>query len=326
MKFNSLSCLIAISLTVVDVQAFAPINPRLGSSQAATIISQNYGQETILHMAAGGKKKRRRRKKSTPEASSPSPSVEGSTTSSGDDMPTIDELKSIANFDPKNAGSGPSVPPTLDAAMIDSAASGAAPGAAENFSDLVELPDIRDALRTKALKKIELEEEEKRARPKINRRDKKAMLQLLEEQPFADADDSYFEEEEYGTVSALLAEGAKPFLGIPPGPLQVGHFIGALGIVLMAFVEYPGFPLTNLPTPLRGALQGGLATIYLVNAVLAIFAVFKAAERGQSSGLWAAKTFSVGGLAFDQLTQLPTLKEIEEVENRKGARAIKKKK
>lgn len=81
--------------------------------------------------------------------------------------------------------------------------------------------------------------------------------QLLEQQPFADADASYFEEEEYGTVSALLAEGAMPFLGLPSGPLQVGHFIGALGIVLMAFVEYPGFPLTNLPTPIRDALQGG---------------------------------------------------------------------
>jgi hypothetical protein len=81
--------------------------------------------------------------------------------------------------------------------------------------------------------------------------------QLLEEQPFADADDSYFEDEAYGTVSALLAEGAEPFLGIPPGPLQVGHFIGALGIVLCAFVEYPGFPLTNLPSPVRDALQGG---------------------------------------------------------------------
>jgi hypothetical protein len=81
----------------------------------------------------------------------------------------------------------------------------------------------------------------------------------LEQQPFADADDSYFEEEEYGPVSALLGERAKPFLSIPSGPLQVGHFIGALGIVLMAFVEYPGFPLTNLPTPLRDCLQGGTA-------------------------------------------------------------------
>ena len=79
----------------------------------------------------------------------------------------------------------------------------------------------------------------------------------MEQDPYADADDSFFQEQEYTTVSALLGERAKPFLGIPTGPLQVGHFIGALVIVLMAFVEYPGFPLTNLPTPLRGALQGG---------------------------------------------------------------------
>jgi hypothetical protein len=83
-------------------------------------------------------------------------------------------------------------------------------------------------------------------------------MQLLEQQPFADSDASYFEEEKYGTVSALLAEGAAPFLGLPSGPLQIGHFTGALGIVLMAFIEYPGFPLTNLPTPIRDALQGGM--------------------------------------------------------------------
>ena len=82
-------------------------------------------------------------------------------------------------------------------------------------------------------------------------------LKLLEQDPYADADPSFFVEEEYGPISALLGERAKPFLSIPTGPLQVGHFIGALVIVLMAFIEYPGFPLTNLPTPLRGALSGG---------------------------------------------------------------------
>jgi hypothetical protein len=79
----------------------------------------------------------------------------------------------------------------------------------------------------------------------------------LEQQPFADADDSFFEEEEYNTVSALLGERAQPFLNIPTGPLQVGHFIGALTIYLMAYIEYPGFPLTNLPTALRESLQSG---------------------------------------------------------------------
>ena len=62
----------------------------------------------------------------------------------------------------------------------------------------------------------------------------------------------------------------------------------------------------------------------MINTILAVLATFKANERGQSPVLWAAKAFSVGGLAIDQLTQLPTLKEIEELENRKGARAIKK--
>jgi hypothetical protein len=86
----------------------------------------------------------------------------------------------------------------------------------------------------------------------------------LEQQPFADADDSFFEEEAYGTVSALLGERAKPFIGIPTGPLQVGHFVGALGLLLMAYVEYPGFPLTNLPTPLRDCLQGGKLNDYIL--------------------------------------------------------------
>lgn len=84
----------------------------------------------------------------------------------------------------------------------------------------------------------------------------------MEAQPFADADPENFEKE-YDTVSALLGEGAKKFLGIPPGPLQVGHFVLALAIFLMAFIEYPGFPLTNLPSPLRGCLQGGKCTFYI---------------------------------------------------------------
>lgn len=191
----------------------------------------------------------------------------------------------------------------------------------------IPLPDIREALEKKKEKEEQarLEEQKELDKVKIKRSDKEAFKKLLEQQPYADADDSLFEKEEYGTVSALLAEGSKPFLGIPSGPLQVGHFIGALGIMLMAFVEYPGFPLTNLPTPLRDCLQGGLFTVYLINTVLAVFAVFKAGERGQPTFLWAAKTFSVGGLAFDQLTQLPTLEQIERAKARKGRFAPKRK-
>eukprot|EP00814_Leptocylindrus_danicus_P020721 CAMPEP_0116019604 /NCGR_PEP_ID=MMETSP0321-20121206/9329_1 /TAXON_ID=163516 /ORGANISM="Leptocylindrus danicus var. danicus, Strain B650" /LENGTH=328 /DNA_ID=CAMNT_0003490193 /DNA_START=248 /DNA_END=1231 /DNA_ORIENTATION=- len=190
----------------------------------------------------------------------------------------------------------------------------------------LELPDIRDVVKrkmdTKTESAVDDDEDEDESKPKIKRSDIEGLKKLLEVEPNADTDLTYFEQEEYGTVSALLGEGAKSFLGIPPGPLQIGHFIGLLGLFLCAFVVYPGFPLTNLPSPLRGALQGGIGTIFLVNAVLAGFAVFKAEERGQSKVLWALKTLGVGGLAFDQLTQLPTTAEREKIMSRKGKRAI----
>jgi hypothetical protein len=70
----------------------------------------------------------------------------------------------------------------------------------------------------------------------------------------------------------------------------------------------------------------GLATVYSINTVLAVMAAFKAPERGQPIPLWVAKTFSVGGLAYDQLMQLPTLEEIERAKSVKGKRALKNKK
>lgn len=257
---------------------------------------------TVTCMAAGNKKKRRRRKK--PEQS-----------------PSLDDTAiSAPSFDAPTDGALAGSDDVRSSAIFNPSQDGLVPGNANkdvfgNAESVGVLPDIRNVLKKKEQKKLDTEAEElqtKRTRPKISRKDKAAFLQLLEAEPFADADDSFFEAEEYGTVSALLGEGALDFLGIPPGPLQIGHFIGALGIVLCAFVEYPGFPLTNLPTPLRGSLQGGLATIYLINAALAVLAFFKAGERGQSGFLWAAKTFSVGGLAYDQLTQLPTLEEVKQ--------------
>jgi hypothetical protein len=67
----------------------------------------------------------------------------------------------------------------------------------------------------------------------------------------------------------------------------------------------------------------GLGTVYAINTVLAVIAAFKANERGQPIPLWVMKTFSVGGLAYDQLTQLPTLEEVEKLKAIKGARASK---
>ena len=62
----------------------------------------------------------------------------------------------------------------------------------------------------------------------------------------------------------------------------------------------------------------GLLVIFSINTVLAVLSSFKAAERGQPRLLWVLKTFSVGGLAYDQLTQLPTLEEIKKDDDKKA--------
>jgi hypothetical protein len=70
----------------------------------------------------------------------------------------------------------------------------------------------------------------------------------------------------------------------------------------------------------------GLATVYFINAVLAGLVAFQAPERGQPLALWITKTFAIGGLAYDQFMQLPTLDEIEKEKAVKGRRALKNKK
>lgn len=212
----------------------------------------------------------------------------------------------------------------------------------DDGTQLEDLFDSREFLQRKREK--QMEDQSKVGKPssviptkqKIKRSDVKAYTKLLEMDPLADEDSSYFEDENEGNISIIQAllgdvepgvgtdtdeatnksgnrvQKKTSFLGIGSGPLQVGHFIGALGVVLMAFVEYPGFPLTNLPSQLRGALQGGLATIYGINLVMAVIAAFSAPGRNQPSLLWGAKTFAVGGIAYDQLMQIPTPKELEE--------------
>lgn len=244
--------------------------------------------------AAGGKKKRRRRKDQPEEAaeakSSPVKKMESLEDFEEVTQDDIFTMQDVANFE-------------FDQDLVNNEP-------AQGTASTIALPDIKDLLKRKEDDaKTAIQEEEQKEKRRIKKSDKKAFARLLEQQPYADADASYFEEEAYTTVSALLGEGAKPFLGIPTGPLQVGHFIGSLAIILMAFVQYPGFPLTNLPSPLRDCLQGGLAVTYTINLVLAVFAGFKSGERDQSALLWAAKTFSVGGLAYDQLSQLPTKDE-----------------
>lgn len=220
--------------------------------------------------------------------------------------------------------------------MQDSTATTKAPANSKiDFSKgAIDLPNLKETVINKVKPKnmqkaekyqffdkvVEDKPSDKPSSKKISREDKESFKQLLEVEPQADSDKTYFEDESYGIVSALLGEGSKKFLGIPSNVLQIGHFFGTLSFLIMAFIQYPGFPLTNLPTPLRDTFQGGLVTIYAINLVLAILCVFEAPKRGQPSTLWAVKTFTLGGLAYDQLTQIPTTEEIQRQKSVKGKR------
>lgn len=160
--------------------------------------------------------------------------------------------------------------------------------ARESGTQLEDLFDSREFLQRKRERQVEESSSSSsststgvvapQTRKKIKRSDVAAFNRLLEIDPIADEDNSYFEAEGIDFISALLGD-VEPgvgtdsdestnmsgkriqkrtsFLGIGSGPLQVGHFIGSLAIVLMSFVQYPGFPLTNLPDELRSSLQGG---------------------------------------------------------------------
>jgi len=340
LAFSSCSC------RTPSVDAFVPISScrtAAGSINAAgRTVNAGAGTRSVgktpplTVLNAKQKKKRRRKRKVDPSAAGAGagasiPSAPAAPEAAAAPPPApvaaAPAAPAVASSETKTADLKAAEMAAASASQFDLAADGAFVPVVEDDVDeasSLPLPDIREA-RARRQERQELEEEAKiqqEFRPRVDRKDLEAMKRLLEAEPFADADESFFEEEEYGTVSALLGEKAKPFLGIGSGPLQVGHFIGSLAIMLMAFVEYPGFPLTNLPTPLRECLQGGLGTIYAINVVLAVVATFKAGERAQSPLLWGVKTVAVGGLAFDQLSQLPTTAEVERRKSIKGKRAL----
>jgi len=311
--------------------------------------------------SSGGNKtsKRRRRKRKTSdaapaEAGAPPPAVEkaeaapaAATTTGEEKKPSAADMAKdllaqelmmydeddLASFTPQKLEEDDRIAAAARKAgySVDGVTSASAAG-----TELEDLFDSREFLQRKREKAMEDQSTAGKpssaipTRKKIKRSDVKAYEKLLEMDPLADEDDSYFEDEGIDAISAWLGDvepgvgddsdeaanksGNKvqkktSFLGIGSGPLQVGHFIGALACIMMAFVEYPGFPLTNLPDPLRGALQGGLGTVYLINVILAVLAAISAPSRGQPSLLWGAKTFAVGGIAYDQLMQIPTPEE-----------------
>lgn len=273
--------------------------------------------EMAADSESGSKKKRRKRKTVSPDADAPSSATSTATSTSSTasttasntaaEVPKKESAKDLVQqllaqeqmmYDQDDEDLTSFIPQKLEQDdRIAAAASKAGFSISDNSnnnmandilsgdSQLEDLFDSREFLTRKREKQLaDLEKEGKPSsaiptKKKIKRSDVKAYTKLLEMDPLADEDSSYFEDEGgVDFISALLGDvepgvgvssdedsnksgkGVQKktsFLGIGSGPLQVGHFIGALGVVLMAFVEYPGFPLTNLPDPLRGALQGG---------------------------------------------------------------------
>jgi len=368
-SYIAIQCAIILAAGILTPSAFQLPHNNNVSRQRVLPSSSIVNHGTVLEMASnssGGSSKRKRRKRKKVDAASTTTAATTPATATQDEVkPTTSSTIDTDEIEKKNQSAKAFAQELLAQEQMmfdeedlttftpqkleeDDRIAEAAQRAGFSVTreeegidtELEDLFDSREFLQRKREK--QLEDSEKQGKPssavptkqKIKRSDIKAYTRLLEMDPLADEDDSYFEDEDkIDVISALLGDvepgvgessdettnksGKKvqkktSFLGIGSGPLQVGHTFGALSVILCAFVEYPGFPLTNLPDPLRGSLQGGLATIYLINAVLAVFSAMEAPSRNQSPILWGVKTFAVGGIAYDQLMQIPTPKELAE--------------
>ena len=92
-------------------------------------------------------------------------------------------------------------------------------------------------------------------------------------------------------------------------------------LILASFNDFVSMNIS--PFNKHNDLQSGLGTIYLINTILAVFAAMSAPSRNQSAILWGAKTFAVGGIAYDQLMQIPTPEEAAENAKREQERLNK---
>lgn len=108
----------------------------------------------------------------------------------------------------------------------------------------------------------------------------------------------------YDLASALLGEGSPNKQGLYLTPyIQTGHVIALLVFCLAAFVDYPGFPLTEGTDAQRTLIKVGLAGAAINNAVAVALIRGEAAARGQLVGLWAVKAVLLGGLARQELKE-----------------------
>ncbi|CAM9135823.1 unnamed protein product [Chrysoparadoxa australica] len=187
-----------------------------------------------------------------------------------------------------------------------------------SFEGVMPLPDLKDLSRKSEKKAKKAESLPDKPAP-VSRKDIKSFTRLLELDPEADSDDTLFTTPEYDSFSAVLGE-SRPFLGIPNAYIQIGHLILLVASLVCGLLYTPGagFPLTELPKEIRSFIQEGLLITYAINAVISFAARGKAEDLKQPVNFWGIKCFLLGGLAYNELTQLEELAKQKPV---KGSRA-----
>lgn len=294
---------LALLSLAIQSSAFQP--PAAWSLRQAGTVRQPLQRRLVEPLLA---KKVKRRKKAKPVAPSASEDKSAATPPSPEDFLTLAEeleeefeFRDVAEEEDDFGGTA------TNTAVAD--------GIEDDTGGLFDLPSVADLEQKRkrtaaaAAKNAASEAETVKKEPRIKRKDLKELRDLLELDPSADMLPETFAED-YDMTSMFLGEAGRDFplpagLGIGQAYLQSGHLILVLTCLLCAFVEYPGNPLTQLPTEIRDFLKSGLLVTYSINTVLAVLAIFRAGEKRLPVPFWTVKTFLLGGLAFDELNRSP---------------------
>lgn len=169
------------------------------------------------------------------------------------------------------------------------------------------LPDLRELAKKTRKKDRQKQAAETDTANKVERGNISAFTKLLELDPEADSEEGLFTSESYDAFSSILGEG-KPFVGIANSYLQSGHTVLLVLVLVCGFIDLPGFPLTSLPYDVREFLKTGLLVVYAINAGIAYLSYLEAKRIGQPPAFWAVKGFFLGGLSFNELSQIEPIK------------------
>lgn len=129
----------------------------------------------------------------------------------------------------------------------------------------------------------------------------------------------------YDMTSAIFGRGQPNSQGVYVLPyLQSAHLVLTGIALLVAFVYYPGFPLTESTEEVRDIIKKGISITYAFNAFLAVLAYRSAGQRAQPPLFWALKTLVLGELAFGELRRNTSLAADEVGSRPKQAKRQKK--